>query len=76
MVQKIHPRDVIWVPRIPPHDGHLSKKQTNLVIQYKDIHGLINSSNSNENNIWYLLENYAKGLFIMHTVRITIGWKG
>ena len=38
--------------------------------------GLTNSLNSNENNIWYLLENYAKGLFIMHTVRITIGWKG
>jgi hypothetical protein len=27
MVQKIHPRGVIWVPSFHPHAGHLSEKR-------------------------------------------------
>ena len=36
MVQKIHPRHLIWVPSFPPHAGHLSEK--NLAVQYEDVH--------------------------------------
>ena len=38
MVQKIHPRGVIWVPSISPHAGHLSEKNDNLAVQYEDVH--------------------------------------
>ena len=37
MVQKIHPRGVIWVPSFPPHAGHLSKKNDDLAVQYEDL---------------------------------------
>ena len=41
MVQKIHPWGVIWVPSIPPHAIHLSKKQNDDIdVQYEDVHGL------------------------------------
>ena len=43
MVQKIHPRGVIWVPRIQPQAGHLSEKNDNLAVQYEDAHGLLQS---------------------------------
>ena len=36
MVQKIHPRGVIWVPSISPHAGHLSEKNDDLAVQYED----------------------------------------
>ena len=39
MVQKIHPRCVIWVPSIPPpHAVHLSEKNVDLAVQYEDVH--------------------------------------
>ena len=39
MVQKIHPRGVIWVPSIHPQAGHLSEeKNDNLAVQYEDVH--------------------------------------
>ena len=38
MVQKIHPRGVIWVPSIHPHAGHLSEKNDDLAVQYEDVH--------------------------------------
>ena len=41
MVQKIHPRGVIWVPSIQPRTGHLSEKNDNLAVQYEDVHGLV-----------------------------------
>ena len=40
MVQKIHPRDVIWVPSISPHAGCLSEKKDDLAVQYEDVRGL------------------------------------
>ena len=43
MVQKIHPRGVIWVPSIHPQAGHLSEKNDNLAVQYEDVHGLLQS---------------------------------
>ena len=36
MVQKIHPKGVIWVPSIPPQVGHLSEKNDDLAVQYED----------------------------------------
>ena len=54
MVQKIHPRGVIWVPSSRPHAGHLSEKNDNLAVQYEDVYelanivlSLINTSSSN-----------------------------
>ena len=41
MVQKIHPKGVIWVPSIPPQVGHLSEKNDDLAIQYEDVHDYI-----------------------------------
>ena len=42
MVQKIHPRGVIWVPSIPPQAGHLSEKRNDdLAVQYEDVHVLL-----------------------------------
>ena len=40
MVEKIHPRGVIWVPSIHPQAGHLSEKKCDLAVQYEDVHGL------------------------------------
>ena len=37
MVQKIHPRGVIWVPSISPHAGRLSEKKDDLAVQYEDV---------------------------------------
>ena len=43
MVQKLHPRGVIWVPNPHPQAGHLSeKKYDNLAVQYEDVHVLTN----------------------------------
>ena len=39
MVQKIHPRGVIWVPNIPPHAVHLSEKNEDIAVQYEVVHG-------------------------------------
>ena len=41
MVQKIHPRGVIWVPSNRPQAGHLSEKNDDLAVQYEDVHGLV-----------------------------------
>ena len=38
MVQKIHPRGVIWVPSIHPQADHFSEKNDNLAVQYKNVH--------------------------------------
>ena len=38
MVQKIHPRGVIWVPSNRPQAGHLSEKNDDLAVQYEDVH--------------------------------------
>ena len=39
MVQKIHPRGVIWVPSNRPQAGHLSEND-DLSVQYEDVHDL------------------------------------
>ena len=43
MVQKIHPSarpwGVIWVQSNRPQAGHLSEKNDDLDVQYKDVHG-------------------------------------
>ena len=41
MVQKIHPRGVIWVPSIQPQAGHLSETNDDLAVQYKDVHAVV-----------------------------------
>ena len=38
MVQKIHPRGVIWVPTIDPQTDHLSEKNDDLAVQCEDVH--------------------------------------
>ena len=38
MIQKIHPRGVIWVPNSSPQAGHLSEKNDDLAVQYEDVH--------------------------------------
>ena len=38
MVQKIHPRGVIWVPSITLQAGHVSEKNDNLAVQYEDVY--------------------------------------
>ena len=36
MIQKIHPRGVIWVPNSSPQAGHLSEKNDDLAVQYEN----------------------------------------
>ena len=40
MVQKIHPRGVIWISSISPHAGQERKKYDDLAVQYEDVRGL------------------------------------
>ena len=40
MVQKIHPRGVIWVQSNRPQAVHLSEKNDDVAVQYKDVHAL------------------------------------
>ena len=42
MVQKIHPRGVIWVKSISPMLVACHKKNDDLAVQYEDVRGLSN----------------------------------
>ena len=53
MVQKIHPRGVLWDPNIYPQAGHLSEKNNNLAVQYEDVHGLVQN-----NQFFYLVGHW------------------
>ena len=77
MVQKIHPRGVIWVPNFPPQAGHLSEKNDNLAVQNEDCQWiavgnvLVNFEQVlvklNINKLYFIIKGFCSALEILST---------